>query len=833
VDAYPVDEALPEIRSALADHGAAVLVAPPGAGKTTRIPLALRAEAWLGARRIVMLEPRRIAARSAARWMAGTLGEREGETVGFRVRGESRVGRETRVEVVTEGILTRILQSDPSLEGVGLVIFDEFHERNLHSDLGLALCLEARDVLRPDLRILVMSATLRAEPVASLLGNAPVVRSEGRSHPVDTRYLERRSAARLPDRVAHAVATSVRDDAGDILVFLPGASEIRITERLLHGSGLPATCDVVPLHGTLPAEAQDRAIRPAARGRRKVVLATSIAETSLTIEGVRVVIDGGFSRVPRFSPRTGLTRLATVPVTRAAADQRRGRAGRVAPGVCYRLWTRAEQAGRVPEDRPEILEADLVPLALELAAWGATQASALRWLDPPPAAGLAHAGEVLAMLGLLGGDGRITAHGRAVAGAGLHPRLAHMVVRGAVLGVAGTACDLAALLDDRDLARRGEAPPPSDVRLRLDALRGHRADRRGSTGLAIDDAVLRRVAREANRLRRRFGATGETDPDSAGPLLALAYPDRVGRIRRGQDGRFLLRSGTGATMPAHDPLAREAWIAVAAVEGAARDRRVTLAAPLREADIERLFEDSIVEAAEVRWDDAAGAVRSTRTARLGPLTLRRASIPHADRELCARAMLDGIRLRGIGALPWGREADGLRARIAFARRESGSTELPDLSDDALIATLEEWLAPWLDGITRWEELARLDFESVLRARLSYEDARWLDRFAPTHHAAPSGTRVPVDYADPDSPAIEVRLQEMFGQLETPRIADGAVPLTVRLLSPARRPVQVTRDLGSFWRDGYFAVRRELRGRYPKHYWPEDPLTATPTRRVRP
>jgi len=833
VDAYPVDPALPEIRTALEGHRAAVLVAPPGAGKTTRVPLALRAEDWLRGQRIVVLEPRRLAARSAARWMARMLGEQEGETVGYRIRGDSRVGRTTRVEVVTEGILTRMLQSDPGLDGVGLVVFDEFHERNLHSDLGLALCLEARDVLRPDLRILVMSATLHAEPVASLLGDAPVVRSEGRAYPVETRYLARPSVASLADRTARAVAESVREDAGDILVFLPGAGEIGATERLLAEYGLPRGCDVVPLHGSLPFEAQDRAIRPAPGGRRKVVLATSIAETSLTIEGIRVVIDGGFSRVPRFSPRTGLTRLATVPVTRAAADQRRGRAGRIAPGICYRLWTRAEQAGRVPADRPEILEADLVPLALELAAWGATQAGALRWLDPPPAAGFAHAGEILTMLGLLGADARITPHGRAVIGAGLHPRLAHMIVRGAELGDAATACDLAALLDDRDVVRRSEVPPPSDVRLRLELLRARRRGERSSAGLPVDEGTLRRVLREADRLRLRFDASGETDPEAAGTLLALAYPDRVGRRRRGDSGRYLLRAGTGATLPAHDPFAREAWIAVASVHGSARDRRVTLAAPLLEDVVVHLFEDAIEETEETRWDDATGAVRSTRAVRLGPLTIRRTSIPHVDRDRCVQAMLAGIRARGVGSLPWGRDADVLRARIQFARRTSDSVDVPDLSDDALGAGLEEWFAPWLDGITRWDELFRLDFEKVLRSLLSFDRTRWLDRIAPTHYTAPSGTRVSIDYGDPESPAIEVRLQEMFGEMVTPRIADGAVPLTVRLLSPARRPVQVTRDLASFWRNGYFEVRKELRGRYPKHYWPEDPLTATPTRRVRP
>jgi ATP-dependent helicase HrpB len=834
VTEFPVDEVIPALRQALAEDGSAVLTAPPGAGKTTRVPPALLDEPWLRGQRIVMLEPRRLAARAAARWMAAAVGEREGQTVGYRVRADTRVGPGTRIEVVTEGVLTRMIQSDPALEGIGLVIFDEFHERSLHADLGLSLCLECRDVLRPDLRLLVMSATLDAAAVAGLLGDARVISSTGRCHPVETRYLERSPAGRLPAQVADAVLAALHRDRGGVLAFLPGAAEIRATAALLNAGALPADVEVHTLFGALPAEAQDRAIRPPPAGRRKAVLATAIAETSLTIEGIGVVVDSGWMRVPRFSPRTGMTRLATVPVTRASADQRCGRAGRLGPGVCYRLWTEAEHAGRIPHSTPEILEVDLAPLALELAAWGAASAAGLRWLDAPPAAALAQADEVLGMLETVDADGRITAHGRELARLGLHPRLGHMVIRGAERGHGGTACDLAALLEDRDVLRGDGAIPDADVRLRLELVRAVRRRRRAPAppGHDVDAAALRRVVAEADRWRRRIGAVGDdTEADSAGVLLALAYPERIGRRRPGRSPRFLLRGGSGAALEAGQSLGASEWIAAGELDGRRGDARIFLAAPLEPADLEALFGDRMETRFATEWDDAAGAVRSRRTVRLGALTVHESMVADASPEAVQQALLDGIRLRGPEALPWSDEARRLRERIGFAR--TVGEDLPDVSAGALMAELAEWLLPWLPTARRWEDVLRVDLETALRARLGWERSRALDEIAPPHYTAPSGSRVPIDYSDPAAPTIAVRLQEMFGEHETPAVAGGAVPLTVQMLSPARRPVQVTRDLASFWRSGYFDVRRELRGRYSKHYWPEDPLTATPTRRVRP
>jgi ATP-dependent helicase HrpB len=551
--AYPVGGAIPEVEAALRSHGAAVLQAPPGAGKTTRVAPALLGAAWLGGRRIVMLEPRRLAARAAARWMAGRMGEREGETVGYRVRGDTRVGARTRIEVVTEGVLTRMLQSDPALDGVGLVIFDEFHERSLHADLGLALCLQSRELLRDDLRLLVMSATLDVEAIAGLLGGAPIVASQGRSFPVETHYLERRHEGPVVAAIPRAVSRALEHE-GDVLVFLPGAGEIRAAARALEEARVGDRARIVPLFGDLPPEEQDRAIRPSPPGERKVVLATSIAETSLTIGGVRSVVDSGVMRVPRFSPRTGMSGLATVPVTLASAEQRRGRAGREGPGVCYRLWTEAEHAGRVPHGTPEILQADLVPLALELAVWGAREVEELRWLDLPPAAALAQAREVLEQLGAVGADGAVTPHGRRIAEVGLHPRLAHMVLRGAALGHGAAACDLAALLDERDLFRADSGAADVDLRLRLELLHAQRSPgsrrRQGERG-AAEPGRLRRVLAESERLRKRLGipAAGY-DAEAAGLLVALAFPDRVARRRRGAGGRFLLRNGRGAALPA-------------------------------------------------------------------------------------------------------------------------------------------------------------------------------------------------------------------------------------------------------------------------------------------
>lgn len=832
-----MEAALPDLRRALSAAPSAVLVAPPGAGKTTFVPLALLGEPWLGSRKIVLLEPRRLAARAAAQRMAELLGEADaGGTVGYRMRLDTRVGRSTRVEVVTEGILTRMLQADPGLDGVGLVVFDEFHERSLQADLGLALALHVRKLLRPDLRVLVMSATLDAVPVAALLGDAAVVRAEGRAHAVETRWHDRPVEGWVEPVVADTVRRSLEEHDGDVLAFLPGAAEIRRTGEALR-DGLRPDTDLYELHGLLPRDVQDRALRSAPPGRRKVVLASAIAESSLTIEGVRVVVDSGLMRVARFDAGTGMTRLETLRVTRDAADQRRGRAGRTAPGVCYRLWTRQDEEGMVPDRTPEIREADLAPLLLDLAAFGAAPGE-LAWLDPPGASQLAQAGELLRELEALGADGSLTAHGRRMAELGVHPRLAHLVLRGVELGWGGLACSLAALLEERDILRGVAGPPEADVRLRLEAL-----EERARTlprGVTVEGGAAARVRKQAEALRRRSacrpraaqrGPSGDS-MDAAGLLAALAYPDRVGQLRAGARGRYLLRNGRGVTLDVHDPLAGEAWLVVLDLDARGREGRVFLAAPISRTDIEEALGDQAETVEEVAWDEVAGRVQARKVRRLGALVLAEGALRHPDPSAVARALCAGVRSRGLHVLPWCRETTQLRERLAFARALEGE-RWPDSTEEALTATLEEWLAPFLAGMRSLEDVARVDLREALLSRLPWERRPELDRLAPTHLEVPSGSRVQLDYADPSAPVLAVRLQEVFGLRETPRVGGGRVPLTVHLLSPARRPVQVTRDLASFWSTAYFEVRKDLRARYPKHSWPEDPLSAEPTRRTRP
>ena len=816
MSSLPVDEALPRLKDALQVRNAAVLVAPPGAGKTTRVPLALLDAPWLGGSKIVMQEPRRLAARAAARRMAATLGEQTGETVGYRVRLDTKVGPRTRIEVVTDGLFLRRLQDDPSLDGVGCVIFDELHERGLETDLSFALVREAQVALREDLRVIAMSATLDPGPVSERLGGAPVIESAGRMFPVDTRYLDGEPISRIEDIVAATVRRALADERGSALVFLPGVGEIRrVQERL---GDLEAEIDVAPLFGDLSPAEQDRAIAPSPAGRRKVVLATSIAETSLTIEGVRLVIDSGLMRLPRFSPRSGMTRLETMRVSQASADQRRGRAGRLEPGACYRLWTEEAQRGLLPFTPPEILDADLAPLALELALWGARDTE-LPWLTTPPAAGLATARALLVDLGAIDPSGAITPHGRAMARLGQHPRLAHLVLQGRALGQGRIAALLAAILSERDFLRLPPGQRDVDLRHRVDiALRGKR------------DGALRVILETARRLMPER-STERPDVSRTGALLALAYPDRIGRRRPGAAGRYLLSGGRGAVLPEGDPLAAEEFLAVADLDGTALDSRIFLAAPIAADEIEELHADRIVDEELVQWSDRDNAVLARRRRRLGALILEDKPLAHADPEKRRAAMLDGIRRLGLGALPWTDDLAKWRQRVAFMR---GLDEgWPDLADAALLASLEEWLAPFLDQVSRKDHLSRIDLTAALKTLLPWDRQRALDRLAPTHVEVPSGSRVPIDYASPAEPTLSVRLQEMFGLLDTPRIADGKMPLTLHLLSPARRPVQVTRDLASFWARGYPAVKAELKGRYPKHYWPEDPLVAEPTARVRP
>lgn len=845
----PIDEAIPELLEAMSTSSNAVLVAPPGAGKTTRVPLALLKEPWLGDDKIIMLEPRRLAARSAAAHMASLLGEKVGETVGYRVRLDTKVSAATRIEVVTEGVLTRMLQSDPSLEGIGAILFDEFHERHLHGDLGLALGLQAQSVLREDLRLLVMSATLEAAPVARLLGDAPIIESQGRAYPVQTIYSGHPAgfssgapwrAESLEDRTARTVTAALSEHEGDILVFLPGMREMRRVDTLLRQQGIGRAMyeavDLVLLHGSMPLEEQGQAVAPSAEGRRKIVLATSIAESSITVEGVRVVVDSGMMRVPRFSPRTGMTRLETVPVSAPSADQRRGRAGRVAPGVCYRLWTEQEQLMLAPRSTPELLEADLAPLALELAAWGVSAPSELAWLDEPPAGAYASACELLRQLGALDRERRLTPLGRRMAALGAQPRLARMLVSAAAISpaAADTACELAALLSGRD-PLRGERS--ADIALRLGALRALRRGAPEAAGGSIDEAAARQALAEARQWQRALaqdgaGASRSADSSSEpslGALLAFAYPDRVGQGRG--DGRFLLAGGRGAVLTPVQPLSFAAYIAASEMVDADGESRIVLAADIKESELHDYHSDRVYEEASVVWDRSAQAVRAKRKLMYGSLVLKEEQAAKPDPAAVTAALLDGVRMEGTAILPWNKQSSQLRDRIRVMRKYD--SELPDLSEEVLLVSLEDWLAPHVTGIRSRDGLQKVNMMHVLEAMLSWNDKQRLDELMPTHLTVPSGSRIAIDYTDPEQPVLAVKLQELFGLQETPRIAKGKLPLTLHLLSPAQRPVQVTQDLANFWRNTYFEVKKELKVRYPKHYWPDDPFAAVPTNRVRP
>jgi ATP-dependent helicase HrpB len=822
----PIEEVLPALLEALTAHDAAVLQAPPGAGKTTLVPLALLHSAWLAGKNIVMLEPRRVAARAAATRMAQMLGETVGETVGYRVRGEAKVSRATKIEIVTEGILTRRLQSDPELAGAGLVVFDEFHERSLDADLGLALTLDLREALRPDLKLLVMSATLDGGPIAALLGQAPIVTSEGRAFPVELRYIARKAQARLDDEVAALVRRAVREEDGSALVFLPGEAEIRQVASRLDTGDLAPGIDIAPLYGALPPAEQDKAIAPPAPGRRKIVLATTIAETSLTIEGVRIVVDSGVKRAPRFDPASGMSRLLTVRVSRASAEQRRGRAGRLEPGVCYRLWSEEEDRALAAFDAPEIREADLAPLALSLAQWGVQDPAALRWLDPPPAAAFAQAQALLQRLEALDGHRRLTETGRAMAKLPLHPRLAHMAVRAASLGLGALAADIAGILSERDILGRAETV---DLRFRLDTMRGAR-----DGGGFVNRAALARARDTARQVKRLLDIPADetADPDSAGEVLALAYPDRIAQRREGL-GRFLLSGGGGAKLGTHDPLAAADFLAVAELGGGnTAEASIFLAAPLTRTQIDDALGPLIEKSESVAWNEREEAVRALAQVRLGALVLEEKPLKNADTERLRAAMIEGVRRMGLASLPWTKGLQAWRARVAFLRGAFPEQDWPDVSDAALLASLEEWLAPSLEGVARRAHLAGVDLYGAVTSLLSWAQAKALDDLAPTHLDVPTGSRLPLDYESEGGPSLAVRLQEVFGWRETPRIAQGRVSVVLHLLSPAQRPLAVTRDLENFWRNVYPQVRGEMRGRYPKHVWPDDPLTATPTNRTK-
>lgn len=814
----PVRAVLPDVAAALARNRSVVLQAPPGSGKTTLVAPALLNAPWLAGRRILLLEPRRLAARAAARYMARLLGEPVGRRVGYQVRLDRQVGPETRIEILTEGLLTQRLLHDPELADTGLIIFDEFHERSLAADAGLALALDVRRNLRSDLRLAVMSATFDAGAVADHLQDAIVVTAAGRIWPVETRLAARAGTTPVPAQAAEAVRRVLAQETGSVLVFLPGEGEIRRTAAALRDGPLPPDVSVHPLYAALPRASQDAAVEPPPPGRRKVVLATSIAESSLTIEGVRVVIDAGWMRVPRFSPRHGMSRLETVRVTRDRADQRRGRAGRTGPGVCYRLWDEATDRSLGAAALPEILDADLAPLALLAAAWGASEREALPWFTPPPDAAWRQARALLAELEGVDGSGRITERGRSMAALPVHPRLAHMILLAAEHGCAHGACLLAAVLVERtgEATVRGE----TDVRRLLDRLGGGRATDGG-------DDWASRARRLAAQWARRF-ATDHARLD-AGRLLSWAYPDRVARRRPG--GSYLLVGGHGAAFEEGEALSRSEWIVAAELQDTAADARIRLAAPVSREDVEEDFRDAIRSEDEIAWDRRQEAVRAVRRQRLGAIVLGEGTLPDPDAEAVAAALLEGIRQKGVDQLPWSPTARNLCARLRFLRRAIGEP-WPDVSDEALTANLAEWLGPYIGGVTRWEQLRRVDLGAALLDRLGAR-RRELDVLAPTHLTVPSGSNLPVHYDQGDAPVLAVRVQEVFGLAESPTVAGGRVPVCLHLLSPAHRPVQVTTDLRSFWRNGYPLVRKELRGRYPRHSWPEDPWTAPPTRRVKP
>jgi ATP-dependent RNA helicase HrpB len=824
----PIAEAIDPLRAALADRGRAVLHAPPGAGKTTIVPLVLLEEPWCDGT-VLVLEPRRLAVRNATRRLAQLLGEQPGERVGWRMRQDTKVSRRTRIEVITEGVLTRRLQRDPELAGVSAVVFDEFHERSLDADLGLALTLEVVEALRPELRIVVMSATLDIEPVAALL-DAPVVRSEGRAHPVEVVHVDpapgtdRRRAAEAA--VAPTVRRALAAHDGDVLVFLPGAAEIRRAERSLGdlGSGV----HVRPLHGSMPPAAQDAAIAPSPAGSRKVVLSTAIAETSLTIEGVTVVVDAGLRRASRLDPSSGMSRLVTLSVTTAEADQRAGRAGRLAPGTAYRLWSRAEDAMHRAHPEPEIEVADLTPLALELAAWEAGE-DQLAWLTPPPPAHLAAARDLLRRLGALDADGTVTAHGRAMAEQAMHPRLAHLLLRGADLGHGALAADLAAVLHEHGLSRRRS----TDVADRLRALR-HPGDH--------DRGAVERARSDARRWRAAVGAGGRpgdtigtAEDDALGLVLALGYPDRIGRARPTRSdgsgrGELLLANGRGAFVDATDPLAASTWVVVAELDGDVTRARVREAAALDEADVRAIADGAISTATEVRWDVRSGDVVARTVERLGAITLVERPVDDAPPHEVAAALVEGIRQEGASLLPWDDGSRRLQARLDFLHHLDPD-RWPDVSDAALEADVDARIGPHLAGMRRRRDLRRLDLAEVLLAGLDWRDRAAVDDLAPERIQVPSGHRHRVDYSV-DPPVLAVKLQELFGATETPMVGGGRVPVVLHLLSPAGRPLQVTQDLPSFWRGAYAEVRADMRGRYPKHPWPEDPMAATPTARTK-
>jgi ATP-dependent helicase HrpB len=827
----PITSVIPQLQKILRDHLVVLLTAEPGAGKTTQVPLALLNEPWLNTKKIIMLEPRRLATRAAATHMARLFGESVGDTVGYRTRLDTKIGSTTKIEVVTEGILTRILQHDPSLTEYGLVIFDEFHERNLQADLGLALTLQTQSLFREDLHLLMMSATLDTRTLSQQLKEAPVLTCEGKLFPIETRYSGSFEKREFAQQVAKTIQHLLKTETGNILVFLPGAGEIRRVEEHLAGLSFQQDTLIAPLYGNLSAKAQDQAILPPPIGQRKVVLSTNIAETSLTIEGIRIVLDSGLMRVPRFDVRSGMSRLVTISISQQSAEQRRGRAGRLEPGLCIRCWSESTQRTLSLRTSPEILDTDLTSLALELSLWGIHHPRELSWLDPPPAGAFQQAGKLLQSLGALDHNGRITPHGQQMAILPLHPRLAHMVLKGKEETLGSLACDLAAILSEGALSKDLANPAQADLRTSVEAY--YRQVKVYTTTGAIQH--IQKTSRDLQRVLDITNSSCLEPPqiEKIGLLIGLAYPDRIAQRQSDGKRQYKLANGRLASFHQPDSLEHEDYLVIIDLDGRQPISRIYRAAPISYSDLVVYYHDFIQPQEKVTWDDQTESVIARRERRLGSLILGENRLHEPDSDLVIKALLTGIRNKGLSCLPWTKDRRNWQARVQFLHRVMPpETNWPDVSNEILLNTLETWLAPYLIDISSLSSLRRMDMTWPLLAHLSPEQQRTLDTLAPTHFTVPTGSHIALDYESSEIPTLAVRLQEMFGLTATPCVANGQVPVLIHLLSPARRPVQVTQDLKSFWKNGYPEVKKELKGRYPKHFWPDDPLQAPPTRGIK-
>ncbi len=823
MNSLPIDIILPDLIAAIKTHRNVILSAEPGAGKTTRVPIALKDQSWINGKKIIMLEPRRIAAQRAAIFMSQQLNEKVGDSIGYRIRGDNKISNKTKIEIVTEGILTRMIQDDPTLPEIGLIIFDEFHERSIHADLGLALTLDVQEHLRNDLRILVMSATLDGISLSKLLRDAPIIHSEGKAFPVAIHYSLSNNALQIEHSVVATINRAFKEEQGDILVFLPGQREIRRVDSMLEEIKNTPNIVIHLLYGEAEYEKQQTALNPDLNGRRKIILSTNISETSVTIQGVRIVIDSGLARTVRFDSRRGMSGLITTPVSQSSARQRTGRAGREESGVCYRLWTEHQQTQLSQYSQPEILAADLAPLVMEFAQWENAEGKNLQFLDPPPVTHLSQARELLTRLGALSNDGKLTEHGKEMVKLGVHPRLSHMLIKGKELGIGTLACDVAALLEDRDFLR-GQNENDIDLFSRWYGLRN---------GVNRNSFGRDRVLKQSERLRNQLGVPyKKTSEEKIGMLLALAYPERIGKRRDVNGLRYQMSGNMVASLPKNSILSKEEYLAIADVDGAGSDVKIFLAAQLSEQDIRTAFEDQIETVEEIYWNERDDSVVSRRITRFGSIELSESSF-NGEPEKIRGAILSGIKEMGLTSLPWNDDSISIRTRSEWLRKKTlVGNEWIDLSEKNLIETLEQWLAPFLDGITKRSQLSKLDLSSIIRSLFSYQQLRDLDRLAPTHLTVPTGSNIRLDYSNESQPILAVRLGEMFGETETPTVAGGKVKVLLHLLSPARSPIAVTQDLPSFWKNAYVEVRKDMRGEYPKHYWPENPLNAEPTKKTK-